>query len=59
MKVATPIAESTERNVAAGTGREVQLIAANVDTVFVVTSCNRDFNVARLERYVAHGAAQV
>jgi ribosome biogenesis GTPase len=38
---------------AAGTGREVQLIAANVDTVFVVTSCNRDFNLARLERYVA------
>ncbi len=37
---------------AAGTGREVQLIAANVDTLFVVTSCNRDFNVARLERYL-------
>jgi ribosome biogenesis GTPase len=31
----------------------VQLIAANIDTVFVVTSCNADFNVARLERYVA------
>ncbi len=39
---------------APGTGREVQLIAANIDTVFVVTSCNADFNVARLERYVAH-----
>lgn len=38
---------------AAGTGRQVQLIAANVDTVFIVTSCNQDFNVARLERYVA------
>lgn len=38
---------------APGTGREVQLIAANIDTVFVVTSCNPDFNVARLERYVA------
>jgi ribosome biogenesis GTPase / thiamine phosphate phosphatase len=37
---------------AAGTGRQVQLIAANVDTVFVVTSCNHDFNVARLERYL-------
>ncbi|WP_370677948.1 ribosome small subunit-dependent GTPase A [Pleomorphomonas sp. PLEO] len=37
----------------AGTSRGVQLIAANVDTVFVVTSCNRDFNVARLERYVS------
>jgi ribosome biogenesis GTPase len=38
---------------APGTSREVQLIAANIDTVFVVTSCNADFNVARLERYVA------
>jgi hypothetical protein len=38
---------------APGTGREVQMIAANIDTVFVVTSCNQDFNVARLERYVA------
>jgi ribosome biogenesis GTPase len=32
--------------------RRVQLIAANVDTLFIVTSCNRDFNVARLERYL-------
>ncbi len=38
---------------AAGTARRVQLIAANVDTLFVVTSCNQDFNVARLERYLA------
>ncbi|SEM74941.1 ribosome biogenesis GTPase [Loktanella fryxellensis] len=30
-----------------------QLIAANLDTLFVVTSCNADFNVARLERYLA------
>lgn len=37
---------------APGTGREVQLIAANVDTVFIVTSCNQDFNIARLERYL-------
>lgn len=38
---------------AAGEGRELQLIAANVDTLFIVTSANRDFNVARLERYLA------
>jgi ribosome biogenesis GTPase len=38
---------------AAGHDRQVQLIAANIDTAFVVTSCNADFNVARLERYVA------
>ncbi|WP_430449673.1 ribosome small subunit-dependent GTPase A [Rhodophyticola sp.] len=38
---------------APGTGREEQLIAANIDTAFIVTSCNQDFNIARLERYVA------
>lgn len=38
---------------AAGTAGEVQAIAANVDTLFIVTSANRDFNVARLERYLA------
>jgi len=32
--------------------RRVQLIAANIDTLFVVTSCDQDFNVARLERYL-------
>jgi ribosome biogenesis GTPase len=32
--------------------RRLQLIAANVDTVFIVASCNQDFNVARLERYL-------
>lgn len=38
---------------APGTGRDVQLIGANIDTLFVVTSCNQDFSVARLERYLA------
>ncbi len=38
---------------AAGVESKTQLIAANVDTLFVVTSANRDFNVARLERYLA------
>jgi ribosome biogenesis GTPase len=37
---------------AAGAGRDVQLIAANVDTLLAVTSCNQDFNPARLERYL-------
>jgi ribosome biogenesis GTPase / thiamine phosphate phosphatase len=40
-----------------------QLIAANIDTLFIVTSCNDDFNPARLERYLAvvnqSGAAPV
>jgi len=30
-----------------------QLAGANIDTLFIVTSCNDDFNVARLERYLA------
>lgn len=38
---------------AAGTGATTQLIAANLDTLFVVSSCNADFNPARLERYLA------
>ncbi|PUB10663.1 ribosome small subunit-dependent GTPase A [Yoonia sediminilitoris] len=32
---------------------EKQLIAANLDTLFITTSCNNDFNPARLERYLA------
>nr|WP_249219169.1 ribosome small subunit-dependent GTPase A [Loktanella sp. SALINAS62] len=32
---------------------ERQLIAANIDTLFITTSCNADFNLARLERYLA------
>lgn len=35
-----------------GDDRRVQLIAANVDTLFVVASCNQDFNIARIERYL-------
>lgn len=34
-----------------------QLISANVDTLAIVTSCNDDFNVARLERYLAMAAS--
>ena len=45
--------KSLFRRRAPGHDRRVQLIAANVDTVFAVTSCNADFNIARLERYVA------
>lgn len=37
----------------AGTSVTQQLIAANVDTLMIVTSCNDDFNPARLERYLA------
>lgn len=37
---------------ASGEEARAQLIAANVDVLFIVTSCNRDFNPARLERYL-------
>lgn len=33
--------------------QDEQLIAANVDVVFVVTSANRDFNPRRIERYLS------
>ncbi|MGY6535591.1 MAG: ribosome small subunit-dependent GTPase A [Pararhodobacter sp.] len=33
--------------------RHPQLIAANIDTLFITTSCNDDLNPARLERYLA------
>ena len=38
---------------AAGTGAASQPIAANLDTLFIVSSCNADFSLARLERYLA------
>lgn len=38
---------------APGRDRKRQLIAANVDTALIVSSCNADFNTARLERYLA------
>lgn len=38
---------------AAGTDARMQLIAANVDVLFITSSCNADFNPARIERYLA------
>ena len=38
---------------AAGRSTEVQIVAANIDTVLIVTSCNLDFNPRRIERYLA------
>lgn len=37
---------------AAGNTRDEQIVAANIDIVFVVTSLNTEFNVRRLERYL-------
>ena len=38
---------------AAGTKVTSQLIASNIDTVFIVCSMNLDFNLNRIERYLA------
>lgn len=50
-RVITPY--SVIKRYAAGTDHRLQAIAANLDTLFVVTSCNDDFNPSRLERYLA------
>ena len=38
---------------AAGTSQTEQVVAANIDTVFLCMSLNNDFNLRRLERYLA------
>ena len=48
---------------AAGTAAKAQIIASNVDTVFICMALNADYNLRRLERYLAiawdSGAAPV
>ncbi len=41
------------KRMASGHDSRVQLMAANVDTLFIVTSCNQEFSLSRLERYLA------
>lgn len=48
--------ESLLTRKAAGDSVRTQLIAANIDTLFIVTSCNHDFNPSRLERYLSLAA---
>lgn len=38
---------------AAGAHNNVQVVAANIDTVFICMSLNEDFNLRRLERYLS------
>lgn len=38
---------------AAGTSNDVQIVAANMDTVFICMALNNDFNLRRLERYLS------
>ena len=40
----------------AGKTSVIQLIAANLDTLFIVTSCNAEFNLNRIERYLSLAA---
>jgi ribosome biogenesis GTPase len=54
---AAVIAETLPRRskisrLAAGRETEEQVLAANIDYCFIVTSANRDFNIKRLQRYV-------
>ncbi len=37
-----------------GSKTEEQIVGANIDTVFLVTSLNQDFNPRRIERYLAN-----
>lgn len=48
--------QSSLKRQAAGEAAREQLIAANVTTLGIVTSCNADFNLRRLERYLVLAA---
>lgn len=38
---------------AAGTGNGIQVVAANIDVIFICMSLNADFNLRRVERYLS------
>jgi ribosome biogenesis GTPase / thiamine phosphate phosphatase len=44
------------RRKSAGANVDFQMIAANIDTAFVVQSCHFDFNLRRLDRYLVMAA---
>ncbi|HTE39278.1 MAG TPA: ribosome small subunit-dependent GTPase A [Steroidobacteraceae bacterium] len=45
--------QSLVSRLSAGSVQRVQEIAANLDTLFIVTSCDDDFSLSRLERYLS------
>ena len=45
--------KSLFKRIGAGSSTKIQPLAANIDTLFVVTSCNEEFKESRLERYLA------
>ena len=49
--------ENVLQRIAAGAKAEVQLIGANVDALFIVTSCNLEFSRTRLQRFLALAAS--
>jgi ribosome biogenesis GTPase len=52
IRAVLPRRTKISRKVTLGQSEE-QVLAANVDTIFLVSSLNRDLNVRRLERYLA------
>ena len=45
--------KSLFKRIGAGSSTGFQPVAANIDTLFIVTSCNEEFKESRLERYLA------
>jgi len=45
--------KSLFKRIGSGNTTQFQPIAANIDVVFIVTSCNEEFKESRLERYLA------
>lgn len=45
--------KSLFKRLGAGKDNDIQPIAANIDVLFIVTSCNEEFKESRLERYLA------
>ncbi|WP_370979524.1 ribosome small subunit-dependent GTPase A [Agaribacterium sp. ZY112] len=45
--------KSLFKRVGAGSNTDIQPIAANIDTLFIVSSCNEEFKESRLERYLS------
>lgn len=46
---------STFRRKVAGHTNEIQIVAVNIDVLFLTMALNKDFNLRRLERYLAAG----
>jgi len=45
--------KSVFKRISAGTSHEIQIIASNIDIIFICMSLNKDFNPRRLERYLS------